>query len=131
MANVGYNMKTNLKYIYEMVEGEQQPTMTKEEKAELVNAMKNFSTMGKTVYSNKNLKEVTENVRDIIERTDRLMQENGDWFDSVTTKRNMKTIHEAYKTFESTAQEMTQLQQRMEAAYEDVATNLSRYFDVQ
>ena len=124
-------MKTNLKYIYEMVESEQQPTMTKEEKAELVSAMKNFSKMGETVYSNKNLKEVTENVRGIIERTERLMQENGDWFDAVTTKRNMKTIQEAYKTFESTAQEMTQLQQRMEAAYEDVATNLGRYFDVQ
>lgn len=124
-------MKSNLKYIYEMVEGEQKPAMTKEEKAELVTAMRNFSKMGETVYSDKNLQQVTENVRSIIERTERLMQENGDWFDAVTTKRNMKTIQEAYKTFESTAKEMTQLQQRLEAAYEDVATNLGRYFDVQ
>ena len=124
-------MKSNLKYIYEMVEGEQQPAMTKEEKAELVNAMRNFSKMGQSVYSNKNLQQVTDNIRSIIERTERLMQQNVDWFDAVTTKRNMKTINDAFKTFEATAKEMTQLQQRLEAAYEDVATNLGRYFDVQ
>ena len=43
-------------------------------------------------------------------------------------------IAQIYKTnkpkFEATAKEMSQLQQRLSAAYEDIAQGLNKYFDV-
>ena len=43
----------------------------------------------------------------------------------------MKNLNDSYKVFESTAKEMNMLQQRLSAAYEDIAQGLSKYFDVQ
>jgi uncharacterized protein YukE len=37
----------------------------------------------------------------------------------------------SYKTFESTAQEMSQLQERLAMAYEDIGQQLNKYFDVE
>jgi hypothetical protein len=39
-------------------------------------------------------------------------------------------LHNAYKVFEATAKEMHQLQQRLSAAYEDIAGGLNKYFEV-
>ena len=42
----------------------------------------------------------------------------------------MKQLQEAYKTFEKTAGEMSGMQQRLEAAYEDIGTVLNKYYKV-
>jgi uncharacterized protein YukE len=42
----------------------------------------------------------------------------------------MKQLQDSYKTFEATAKEMHQLQQRLSAAYEDIAQGLNKYFEV-
>ena len=124
-------MKSNLKYIYEMMEGEQQPSLTKEEKSEFVQSLKNFSAMSESVYGKGDFKEITERVRNIIERAEMIVNENADWFDKVSMNRHLKELAGSYKTFESTAQEMSQLQERLALAYEDIGQQLSKYFDVE
>jgi hypothetical protein len=43
----------------------------------------------------------------------------------------MKGLNESYKVFEKTAQEISRLQERLTAAYEDIGQGLSKYFDMQ
>ena len=124
-------MKSNLKYIYEMMEGEQHPSLTKEEKSEFVQSLKNFSAMSESVYGKGDLKQITERVRNIIERAEMIVNENADWFDKVSMNRHLKELNGSYKTFEATAHEMSQLQERLALAYEDIGQQLSKYFDVE
>jgi|TARA_R110000868_G_scaffold310172_2_gene571452 hypothetical protein len=131
MENVGYNMKSNLKYILEMMAGEQQAILTKEEKSEFVQSLKNFSAMSESVYGKGDLQTITERVRNIIERAEMIVNENSDWFDKVSMNRHLKELNNSYKTFEATSQEMSQLQERLAMAYEDIGQQLNKYFDVE
>lgn len=123
-------MKSNLKYIFEVMNGEEQPKLTKEEKRAFMEAVKNFSAMGESVYGKGNLQELTERVRDIVEKAQNIALQDEGWFDKMTINRHMKGLNESYKVFESTAKEMSQLQQRLSAAYEDIAEGLRKYYDV-
>jgi methyl-accepting chemotaxis protein len=124
-------MKSNLKYILEMITEDQPKPLSKEEKAAFADQVKQFSKMGDSVYGKDNLQELTDRVKDIVNKAEQIASESGDWFDNVTIKRHMKTLNESYKVFESTAKEMNQLQQRLSAAYEDIASGLSKYFEVE
>lgn len=124
-------MKSNLKYILEMMAGEQQAILTKEEKSEFVQSLKNFSAMSESVYGKGDLQTITERVRNIIERAEMIVNENSDWFDKVSMNRHLKELNNSYKTFEATSQEMSQLQERLAMAYEDIGQQLNKYFDVE
>ena len=64
MENAGYNMKTpNLKIILEMITGEEAPKMTRQEKTEFLESVKNFSALGESVYGKNNLQELCERFR--------------------------------------------------------------------
>ena len=129
--NVGYNMNTpNLKMILETLLEDQPTPLSKQEKQEFINQVKRFSELGDSVYGKSDLEQLTTRVRDIINKADQIASESGDWFDGVTVKRHMKNLNDSYKVFESTAKEMNMLQQRLSAAYEDIAQSLSKYFDV-
>jgi len=131
MENVGYNMKTpNLKIILEMITGEEAPKMTRQEKTEFLESVKNFSALGESVYGKNNLQELCERVRDIVDKGQRVMTESGDWFESVEHKKGFKRIEEDYKMFEETAKEMSRLQERLSIAYENIGQGLSRYYDM-
>jgi hypothetical protein len=131
MENAGYNMKTpNLKTILEMINGEEAPKMTREEKAAFLESVKNFSALGESVYGKNNLQELCERVRDIVDKGQRVMTESGDWFESVEHKKGFKRIEEDYKMFEETAKEMSRLQERLSIAYENIGQGLSRYYDM-
>ena len=114
-----------------MMEGKPQPTLTKEEKSEFVQSLKNFSAMSESVYGKGDLQAITERVRNIIERAEMIVNENADWFDKVSMNRHLKELNTSYKTFEATSQEMSQLQERLALAYEDIGQQLSKYFDVE
>ena len=131
MENAGYNMKTpNLKIILEMINGEEAPKMTREEKAAFLESVKNFSALGESVYGKNNLQELCERVRDIVDKGQRVMTESGDWFESVEHKKGFKRIEEDYKMFEETAKEMSRLQERLSISYENIGQGLSRYYDM-
>lgn len=124
-------MKSNLIYILETLNGgEEQTKLTREEKQQFMEAVKNFSAMGESVYGKGNLQELTERVRDIVEKAQSIALQDEGWFDKMTINRHMKGLNESYKVFEATAKEMSQLQQRLSAAYEDIAEGLRKYYDV-
>ena len=120
----------NLKYILETLLDEQPKPLSKEEKAAFVDRVRRFSEMSDSVYGKGDLDQLTDHVRDIINKAEQIATEKGGWFDSVTVKRHMKNLNDSYKVFESTAKEMAMLQQRLSAAYEDIAQGLNKYFDV-
>ncbi len=120
----------NLKFLLETLMEDQPQPLSKEEKAAFVDQVRRFSEMGDSVYGKGDLEELTERVRDMINKAEQIATEKGDWFDSVTVKRHMKQLQDSYKTFEATAKEMHQLQQRLSAAYEDIAQGLNKYFEV-
>jgi hypothetical protein len=131
MVNVEYNkMKSNLKYILEMINEDQPQPLSKEEKQEFLDQVKRFSEMGDSVYGRGDLQNLTDRVKDMINKAEQITTEAGDWFDNVTVKRHMKNLNDSYRVFEATAKEMSQLQQRLSAAYEDIAQGLNKYFDV-
>jgi hypothetical protein len=113
-----------------MIGEEEQPKLSREEKQQFLAQVRNFSQLGHSVYGQGNLQQLVTRVKDMVEKAEKLSTENKDWFDQVTVKRHMKNLNTAYQTFEATAKEMSILQQRLSAAYEDIAKDLSTYFKV-
>jgi polyhydroxyalkanoate synthesis regulator phasin len=121
----------NLKFLLETLLEDQPQPLSKEDKTAFVQQVQRFSEMGDSVYGKGDLEELTQRVHDIINKAEQIATEKGDWFDNVTVKRHMKQLQDSYKVFEATAKEMNMLQQRLSAAYEDIAQGLNKYFDVQ
>jgi hypothetical protein len=120
----------NLKFILETMLEDQPNPLTKQEKQQFLDQVKRFSEMNQSVYGNGDLQSLTDRVKDMINKAEQITTEAGDWFDNVTVKRHMKNLNDSYRVFETTTKEMSQLQQRLSAAYEDIAQGLSKYFDV-
>jgi len=117
----------NEKYLGET----EKPKMTKEEKKAFLEAVSQYHKLGEMVYRNNQLSELSETLSNIVTTAENLtMQESEHWFDNVTVSRHMKQIQEAFKVFEKTAGEMSGMQQRLEAAYEDIGTVLNKYYNV-
>jgi hypothetical protein len=102
-----------------------------EEKRKLVDSLRQFSVMGTELYSQQNLKELTENLNTIVDIASRLVTEYGDVTDKVTASRHMKLIQEALKVFKQDAEAVTASSARMRESFEDIKFALSKYFDVQ
>ena len=121
-----YNI-INEKYLGE----DKEEKMSVEERKSFLEAVANFHKLGEMIYSSAKLKEVTETLKSVVERAEKVtMSESEHWFDNVTVSRHMKQMNEAMKVFEKTAGEMNGLQQRLESAYEDMGTVLNRYYKI-
>ena len=117
----------NEKYLGE----EDDKKMTKEERKSFLEAVSNFHKLGEMIYSKGGLQEVSTTLQSVVEQAEKLtLSESEHWFDNVTVSRHMKQMNEAYKVFEKTAQEMSGMQQRLEAAYEDMGMVLNKYYKV-
>jgi len=131
MENVGYNMNTpNLKMILETLLEDQPKPMSKEEKRNVLENIKNFSALGESVYGKGDLEHISNRVREIVESAQRIMTEKEDWFEAVSYRQATKRLNEDYKIFEDSCKEMKVLQERMSMAYENIGQSLNRYFDV-
>ncbi len=119
-----------LKYLIETINGEHQQALSVEEKQAFREAVANFSAMGESVYGKGDLQELSERVKDIVEKAQRIVTEDADWFNEVAHKKNFKRLEEDYRMFEDTAREMAQLQERLSMAYENIGQGLTRYFEV-
>lgn len=104
---------------------------TPEEKQEYLEAIAKFNEYGKDVYRSSKLVETAKKIKEIVEfASNHIMDESGDWFDKVTLSRHSKKMNESLKIFEKTAEEMSKLQQRMEAVYEEIGETLGKYYDI-
>jgi hypothetical protein len=129
-------MKKNvtLQQLNEFVERTRNESSTKmklSEKAQVLEELKEFSTIGEIIYRSEGLKEAANRISELVEKAERIaLQETEEWFDEVTVKRNMKELTTNNKEFTKTVAEMTKLQQRLESLYEEMGNNLSRYYEI-
>jgi hypothetical protein len=142
MVNVGYNMKFESKNL-NALRGLLRETASKqtvfsasptplsmEQKKQFAEAVKTFSQMGESVYSTGKLKEIVERISSIVETATQLVTEKEDIIDSVSASRHMKEVSGALKAFQASANEVMIQERRMEAAFEDIAQGIQKYFDV-
>lgn len=112
-------------------EEQPRPQLTPEEKHQYLEAISRFHEYGKNIYRADNMRETAKHIKKIVEfASSNIVDESGDWFDKVTLTRHSKKMQESLKLFEKTASEMTQLQQRLEAVYEELGQTLGRYYDI-
>ncbi len=110
---------------------DQSTEITAEQKRSFTEAVGNYHSLGESVYRNSSLREITEQLGNIVKVAESLtLKESEHWFDNVTTTRHMKQLKEAYKVFEKTANEVHTLQQRLESAYEDMGGTLNKYYKI-
>lgn len=111
--------------------GEEERKFTPEEKKEYMEAIAKFNEYGKHIYRSNKLVETAKKIKKIVEFASKnIMDESGDWFDKVILTRHSKKMNESLKMFEKTAEEMSRLQQRMEALYEEIGETLGKYYDI-
>jgi hypothetical protein len=58
------------------------------------------------------------------------LRESGDWFDSVTVKRNMSELDKLGKSFDKFAMEAKAMDERLHSLYEDMGHILGRYYEI-
>jgi len=98
---------------------------------ELVESIRNFNSIGESIYGKGSLKEVAENLSKIAEgATQHTLSETEDMFDKVTVSRNMKELTGLSKQFGKVASEANSLQERMSGLYEDMGNILGRYYEI-
>lgn len=128
------NMKSSnikLSSLINLSESKDKVSMTTEQKKAFLEAVYKFAEHANAIYRMKNIRETAKYLGELIEAANNLtLSETEDWFDNVTVNRHMKHLGEAHKIFEKTASEMDTLQQRLEAAYEDIGSTLNKYYDI-
>lgn len=112
---------------------EKEAPLSIEEKKAFAEALNTFSSMSETVMARgKRLQEAVERVTKMCETASRLVNESGDdLVEKVAAGRHMKLIEGALKDFQRSANEVMIHERRMEAAYQDIAEGLKKYYDVQ
>jgi vacuolar-type H+-ATPase subunit C/Vma6 len=76
------------------------------------------------------LKEIVERISNIVETATQLVTEKEDLVDSVSASRQMKHVGAALKEFTKSANEVMIHERRMEAAFEDIAEGIQKYFNI-
>ena len=116
-------LKTLLEDIFQ-----EQPQVNK---FEVVEGVKSFNIVGKSLYNNSNIMEIAKQVSHIAEQAHtHVLGETDDWFDQVSVNKNMQSLKKRVAEFKKTAQESHQLNQRLTGLYEDMGHILNRYYDI-
>jgi len=119
--------KLKLKSIMESLD----PKVSLEEKKSFLQEVERFSEYGSVIYREADLRKVAETINSLCEKAEEITLAEADgWFDEVTIKREIKQLNTKRKNFVETIHEMSKMQQRLEALYEDIGHTLSRYYDI-
>ena len=101
-------------------------------KHKVIEAIRNYSTVGKQLYSNGGILEAAKQLVQMAESAqNHVLSETDDWFDAVSVKRNMKELKGLTSHFKKTALEANSVNQRLSALYEDMGNILNRYYDIE
>ena len=100
-------------------------------KHEVVEGVRNYGIVGKSLYNNGNIMEVAKQLSDIAESAhSHILGEQDDWFDRISVNKNMKSLKGSVVEFQKTAKEAHSLNQRLTGLYEDIGHVLNRYYDI-
>ena len=101
-------------------------------KHEVIEAIKNYSRVGKQLYNNNGILNAAKQLAQMAESAqNHVLSETDDWFDAVSIKRNMKELKGLTSHFKKTAVEANSVNQRLSALYEDMGNILNRYYDIE
>ena len=101
------------------------------DKHKVIEGVKNFGIVGKSLYNSNNIMETAKQLADIAESAhNHILGEQDDWFDKISVNKNMKSLKGSVVEFQKAAKEAHQLNQRMTALYEDIGHVLNRYYDI-
>ena len=129
MLAIWYNWKQKNSKLSENILYENELKYTKEERNALIQSIREFHQYKNDVFRTGKLKEICEQIGQIVTAaTGMTLSETDGWFDKNTVMRDNSRLEQSYKIFEKTATEIAQLQQRLEAAYEDIGSGLKRYY---
>ena len=107
---------------------EEQPQVNK---YEVIEGVKSFGIVGKSLYNNSNIMEIAKQVSQIAENAHtHVLGETDEWFDQVSVNKNMQSLKKRVAEFKKAAGEAHQLNQRMTGLYEDMGHILNRYYDI-
>ena len=111
--------------------GEVFEDVQKVDKHQVIEGVRNFGIVGKSLYNNNNIIEIAKQLSQVAESAhNHILGEQDDWFDKISVNKNMKTLKGSVVEFQKTAKEAHQLNQRMTALYEDIGHVLNRYYDI-
>ena len=101
------------------------------DKHEVVEGVRNFGSVGQSLFNNGNIMEVAQQLSKIAENAHtHILGEQGDWFDKVSVNKNMGILKNSVKEFKKTATEAHALNQRLQGLYEDMGHVLNRYYEI-
>lgn len=104
---------------------------SKEERGAFLESLKRYSSFKNEIYRSKRLKEISTQLGQMIEACEGFtLKETDGWFDNISVGRDLKELKNDYGLFAKTANEMTNLQQRLESLYENIGTKLGKYYDL-
>ncbi len=99
--------------------------LSREERNAFVESIRQYSGFKDEIYRSTKLKELSQKIGQMVEATEAFaLQETDGWFDNVSVNRDLKELKNDYKVFEKTCEEMSVLQQRLEAVYENMGVKL-------
>ena len=100
-------------------------------KYEVIEGVKSFQHIGKSIYNNGNVLETAKQLASIAESAhNHILGEQDDWFDKISVNKNMKSLKGSVVEFQKTAKEAHMLNQRLTGLYEDIGHVLNRYYDI-
>jgi len=103
----------------------------KVDKHQVIEGVRNYGIVGKSLYNNSNIMEVAKQLSQVAESAhNHILGESDDWFDKISVNKNMKTLKNGVMEFQKTAKEAHQLNQRLTGLYEDIGHVLNRYYDI-
>ena len=103
----------------------------KVDKHKVVEGVKNYGIVGKSLYSNSNVMEIAKQLAEVAESAHHhILGEESDWFDKISVNRNMKQLKGNVMEFTKTAKEAHSLNQRLTGLYEDIGHVLNRYYEI-
>ena len=101
------------------------------DKHKVIEGVRNFGIVGKSLYNNNNIIEVAKQLSEIAESAhSHILGEQDDWFDKVSVNKNMKSLKGSVVEFQKAAKEAHVLNQRLTGLYEDIGHVLNRYYDI-
>ena len=114
-----------------LLEDIKEDAQSAESKSSFFKSVKEYANLGKDIYRSHKLNKIAEMVTHMCENAEDItLTETENWFDSVSVKRDMKSVREAAKLFGKTTNEMNKMQQRLESLYEDIGVKLGKYYDI-
>ena len=85
----------------------------KVDKHKVIEGVRNFGIVGKSLYNGGNIMEVAKQLAQIAESAHHhILGEQDDWFDKISVNKNMKTLKGRVVEFQKTDKEAHQLNQR-------------------